>query len=336
MVELSGRKSTILRAVVVEYVAVAEPVASDHIVSKYDLGVRGATVRHELAEIADLGFLEQPHTSAGRVPSDKGYRYYVDHLMVVRPPGEATRIKVQTATEEQDTLAELLRDVTKSLSRITRLLSVAATVKNADVPVKSVVLAAVGPGKTLLVVVLQNGQVENRIVESPPGTTLEHIGQANEALGALAGMSVRKASRAKTPVVDDPVLAKLLRSAFAVFRATAREITRGHVFLEGEEYVIAEPEFRTDPAAMTSLIESMEDEETLHETVLGEGITIGSENPAPRMRGLGIVRRQFFAGEHEAGSLAIIGPKRLRYPEAVSLLDFTSKAVSQALSRLAE
>jgi heat-inducible transcriptional repressor len=334
MAELSGRKSTILNAVVVEYVAVAEPVASDHIVSKYDLGVRGATVRNELAEIADMGFLEQPHTSAGRVPSDKGYRYFVDHLMVVRAPGQTSRARLQTAAEEQDTLNELLREITKSLSRITRLLSVAATVKDADVLVQSVVLAAIGPGKTLLVMVLQNGQVENRLIESPPGTTLEHIGMANEALGALTGISVRKASRAKTPVVDDPVLAKLLRSAFAVFRTTAREITRGHVFLEGEEYVIAEPEFRSDPAAMSSLIESLEDEETLHEAVLGDGITIGSENPVPRMRGLAIVRRQFYAGEHEAGSLAIVGPKRLRYPEAVSLLDFTAKAVSQALTRL--
>jgi heat-inducible transcriptional repressor len=336
MSELSGRKSKILRAVVVEYVAVAEPVASDHIVTKYDLGVRGATVRHEMAEIAELGFLEQPHTSSGRVPSDKGYRYFVDHLMVVRPPAPGAKQRLQASTEEQDTLSDLLRDITKSLSRITRLLTVAATVKDADVLVQSVVLAAIGPGKTLLVVVLQNGQVENRLIESPPGTTLEHIGLANEALGAVSGLSVRRAARAKTPVVDDPVLAKLLRSAFAVFRTTARDITRGHIYLEGEEYVIAEPEFRSDPAAMKGLIESMEDEETLHEAALGDGITIGSENPVPRMQGLAIVRRQFYAGDQEAGSLAIVGPRRLRYPEAVSLLDFTAQAVSKALSRLSK
>src|SRR5690349_17253991 len=122
MEPLSDRKEQILRAVIIEYVSGAEPVPSDLIATKYELGVKSATVRNELLEMSDMGLLEQPHTSAGRVPSDQGYRYFVDRLIVGAPLEKEKRQRVKQATEEEDTLQQILRHTTKALSRLTHLL----------------------------------------------------------------------------------------------------------------------------------------------------------------------------------------------------------------------
>ena len=102
MPELDRRKQTILRAIIIEYVTAAEPIGSEALVQKYQLGVKSATVRNEMAEMSDLGFLEQPHTSAGRIPSDLGYRYYVDHLIVTQDLDTVAKNRVKDATDDGD------------------------------------------------------------------------------------------------------------------------------------------------------------------------------------------------------------------------------------------
>jgi len=157
MPELDSRKQTILQAIIIEYVTAAEPIGSEALVQKYQLGVKSATVRNEMAEMSDLGFLEQPHTSAGRIPSDLGYRYYVDHLIVMRDVEEAAKHRVKNAVAEGDALQSLLRDTIRALSRVTHLLGAATTVRESQVTVLNAVVSALGPSKALLVLVLSNG-----------------------------------------------------------------------------------------------------------------------------------------------------------------------------------
>lgn len=334
MSELTPRKEQILRAVIVEYITAAEPVASELIAKKYELGVRSATVRNELAEITDMGLLEQPHTSAGRIPSDRGYRYYVDRLIVERPVNAESQDRLQEATEE-DTLRRMLSETTKALSRLTHLLSAAATVRDTRIKVRNGILTALGPQRGLMVLVLDNGHVENRMVECPDGLTLQHIGTVNEVLTKLLeNMTIGQLSKAKTPTADDPVLGKILKSVFASLRATARDITRGHLITEGEEYILSQPEFQRSGSGLSSLLASIEDDEAMHAAVIGDGVTIGRENPLERMHGLSILRRTFSVGSEEAGTIAIVGPTRLQYDTALSLLDFTARAVSETLTKL--
>src|SRR6185312_6059439 len=125
MSQLDARKQTILQAIIIEYVTGAEPVGSEALVQKYELGVKSATVRNEMAEMSDLGYLEQHHTSAGRIPSDLGYRYYVDHLILLRDVDEQSKSKVKNGAEEGDALQSMLRDTVRALSRVTHLLGVA-------------------------------------------------------------------------------------------------------------------------------------------------------------------------------------------------------------------
>ncbi|MES1228286.1 MAG: hypothetical protein ABUL72_06405, partial [Armatimonadota bacterium] len=236
MAELSPRKAQILKAVIVEHVSTAEPVASDVIAAKYELGVRSATIRSEMAEITDMGLLEQPHTSAGRVPSDTGYRHYVDTLAVrpsVRPDEKE---KIVKATREEEALKEMVGETTKMLSRLTRSLSAALTVRDGGLTVMHVALTALGPERGLLVLVLQNGHVENRLVDLPKRMTLDDLGQANEALASLlVGKKLSELARMKATPIASPV-EKTVRGAVTVTQGIAKELMRGHLITEGEEY----------------------------------------------------------------------------------------------------
>ncbi len=340
MEPLSERKEQILRAVIVEYVTGAEPVPSDLIASKYELGVRSATVRNELLEMSDMGLLEQPHTSAGRVPSDQGYRYFVDRLIVGAPLEREKKKRVQEATEEEDTLQEILRHTTKALSRLTHLLSAAATLRDGDAVVRNAVLTVLGPERGLLVVILQNGVVENRVVEVPQGTTLEHIGRCNEAISAMShGKSLRSLTKVKPPVLSDVLLDRLVKSVCTTIQDVAKDLTKGQVVIEGEEYILAQPEFQRDAAMMERLVANLEDESAIHSALLAESdkfpaVTIGKEHSDEKMHPLSIVRQTFFIGDDEAGTIAIIGPRRMNYEHGIRLLDYTSVAIGETLTRL--
>jgi len=337
---LSDRKEQILRAVVIEYVTGSEPVPSDLIATKYELGVRSATVRNEMAEITDMGLLEQPHTSAGRVPSDVGYRYYVDRLVVQRAVSMDEGSRIRGAATDEEPLRDLVQETAKALSRLTHLLSAALTVRNAEVLVRSAVLTAIGPDKALVVLVLQNGHVENRLIDLPPGVTLDQLGMVNEALIALAsGVTLKQLDRSKAPANGNPGVDRLLRICHTALKAMAKDLTRGHLVTEGEEYIFAQPEFMRNPDALANLVRSMEDEEglisALGAPLAGPGeVTIGREHLSESMRPLSMVRQTFYVGETEAGTLAIIGPTRMDYDRNIALLDFTAQAVSQTLTRL--
>jgi heat-inducible transcriptional repressor len=339
MPDLDARKQSILHAVIVEYVRGAEPVGSELLVQKYELGVKSATVRNELAEMSDLGFLEQPHTSAGRIPSDMGYRYYVDRLIVPKEPEQGTRQQVKDVTEEGDALHATLRDTARVLSRLTHLLTVAVTVKNQDVSIRNAVVSALGPKQALLVLVLSNGHIENRMLECPAGLTLEDVGYANDILAAqVAGRKLRTMMRSKAPTGGSQATEKLVSSIWTAIRAVTKELTRGILVTEGEEFMLAQPEFQRDTGMLKLLLETLSDSDLLQEAIQRpregvEAVTIGRENKLESMRQVSVVRNSFFVGETEAGIIALVGPTRMRYERSIPLVHYTARALSDALTK---
>ena len=335
---LDPRKQSILRAVVVEYVVAAEPVGSEQIVQRYGLGVKSATVRNELAEMGELGYLEQPHTSAGRIPSDQGYRFFVDRLVTQEPVGESTRERVRTATEGGDSLESLLRDTVRVLSRVTHLLGVATTVRDAGVTVRTAIVSALGPTQALLVLALSNGHVENRMLECPGGLTLADIGAVNDALArATVGKTVRGLVKAKVPTVLGVPVEKFMAMLWGHIRSLAREATRGVMVTEGEEFMLAQPEFQRDLASLQTLLSELADSDVLYEALApGEAsppVTIGRENKGAPMQRLSVIRHSFFVGGMEAGVIALVGPTRMRYDKGMPLVAFTAQALSESLTR---
>lgn len=342
MEDLDARKQTILRAIVIEYVGAAEPIGSEMLVQKYELGVKSATVRNEMAEMSEMGYLEQPHTSAGRIPSDAGYRFYVDRLLEQSVLTPDTKGKVQAATNDGEALQGLLRDTATVLSRFAHLLTVATTLRDRDLLVRSAILSALGPAQALLVLVLNNGHVENRVVECPPGLTLDDVGRANDALrSAIVGQSLGDLSKAKTPpATGNAPSDRLLGTIWGNLRAMARDLTRGQMVAEGEEFLFAQPEFQRDAGSLTELLDQLFHSELLYEAIAtpSEGpatqtVTIGRENRFSEMHQLSVVRNTFYVGEKEAGVIAIVGPTRMAYETSIPLVSYTARALSDSLTR---
>ena len=336
---LDPRKQTILRAVVVEYVAAAEPVGSEQIVQRYGLGVKSATVRNELAEMSDLGYLEQPHTSAGRIPSDLGYRFFVDRLVERAEVEPQTRDRVKEATRRGDVLEVLLRDTVRVLSRVTHLLGVGTTVRDPGVSVITAVVSALGPSQALLVLALSNGQVENRMLECPGGLTLADIGLVNETLSRAAlGRTLRTLVRAKAPsLAASPVADKFLSALWVQLRTLAKEGTRGIMVTEGEEFMLGQPEFQRDPASFQALLHEIADADVLYEALAPgdstRNVTIGKENRGAPMQRLSVIRHSFYVGGTEAGVIALVGPTRMPYDKGLPLVAFSAQALSESLTR---
>lgn len=340
MSELDARKGTILRAVVVEYVLSAEPVGSEAIVQKYDLGVRSATVRNEMADLLDRGLLAQPHTSAGRIPSDRGYRYYVDRLVVEREVDPSLKARLADATRRGDALDDVLRETVRHLARATQLLGVGTILREKDTKIRTVVVSAMGPGQALLVLAFSNGQVENRMIELPAVSTLDDLGRANAALAAaLLDKTLSGATRGRVPTADGhPTTETILGSVWPVLRSIARERSRGAVITEGEEYMFAQPEFRRDLGLLTDLLRELTDGDVLYDAVAQPdatgNVTIGQENRHESLHQLSIVRRAFRIGPDEAGVVAVVGPTRMPYAHGIPLVELTAKALSDSLTRL--
>lgn len=340
MSELDPRKQTILRAVVFEYVTTADPVGSELLTQKYDLGVKSATVRNELADLSELGFLEQPHTSAGRIPSDLGYRYFVDKLIVRREPTPEAKQKVRQSADEGDALLNMLRETTRALSRITHLFTAATLVRDANVTVRNAVISALGPNQALLVLVLSNAHVENRMLDIPAGVTLQDIGQANELLtSACVGKTLRWFNRNKAPAVpQNAALEKFLSVVWSALRSVAKDISKSTITTEGEEFLFGQPEFQRDVAALADMLEHFKDSEILVDALNApsdqpQHVVIGRENKFQQLHQLSVVRQTFHVGENEAGVIALIGPTRMQYEMSIPLVNYTAKVLTDSLTK---
>jgi heat-inducible transcriptional repressor len=169
--------------------------------------------------------------------------------------------------------------------------------------------------------------------------TLEDLGRLNEALAvAMAGKTLRAASRAKAPnLAPSETATRLMTTVWAAVRAIARDLTRGAVITEGEEFMIAQPEFQRDVAALTGLFDRLAESELLYEAVAPkEGVqpvTIGRENRNQEMWQFSVIRSPFYVGPNEAGMIALVGPTRLPYDQSIPLVRFTAQALSESLTR---
>ncbi|MBI1332863.1 MAG: heat-inducible transcription repressor HrcA [Armatimonadetes bacterium] len=336
MHELDPRKQRLLRAIVIEYVTGAEPIASEMLVQKYDLGVKSATVRNELAEMSELGYLEQPHTSAGRIPSDSGYRFYVDRLIVEKVIDEGQQRVLRDATEDTEALQDLLRDTVKVLSRATAQLGVATTTKDSSVTVRTAIVSALGPTQALLVVALSNGHIENRMIECPKNLTLEDIGATNEALRLqIVGNDLKTLTKSKPLPVESPVIEKLLALVWTQLRAMAKQLTRGKLITEGEEFLFSKPEFQRDATALAELFRQLDETDVLYDAVSPKTdvVTIGKENRSEQLHRFSVVRKGYYIGDQEVGVVAIVGPTRMDYDGSIPLVNFTADALSRSLTR---
>ncbi|MBS3909919.1 MAG: heat-inducible transcription repressor HrcA [Actinobacteria bacterium] len=337
---LDARKKAILYVAVQEYILTAEPVSSQKLVEKYQLGVSSATVRNELATLEALGYLHQPHTSAGRIPTDMGYRYYVDGI--TDKPGlthqeENSIVKLFSSINME--MEELMKETTHILSNVTSYIAVTLAPSFKKSTLKHIDLVSLSPRHVLLVLITDKGQVLKRTVSMEPfaGEMGEIERFLNEKLQGLDSTGISALKDTLTLPDRDA-----FRTASTVINAILDIIEsdeRERVFLSGTAGIYGQPEFE-ELSKVHSLLNAIEQGyrlmQWLEDSVRTRKVLvrIGSENTDDDMRGCSIITSGYQLDNETQGTLGIIGPTRMNYSRAISVVELISDKLSKALVEL--
>ncbi|MHB9035637.1 MAG: heat-inducible transcriptional repressor HrcA [Armatimonadota bacterium] len=340
---LDSRKRIILKAVVTDYVRTVEPVGSHHLAARYEFGVKSATIRNEMAELADLGYLHQPHTSAGRIPSDLGYRFFVDRLMgefcVDTQDAARVKNKLEPRRTEVDVIIEQSCRILSDLARYTSLATHPAV---KDTVISHISVADIGHGKMLVVVVLNSGRVLHEMLEfdSCPAR-INPVKATNFLSRKLAGRAlVSVTASAMEPVPEDAAdMTELLGKVLRFLRRETEPSEVTDVHLEGTSYIVGQPEFK-DAERLEAVLSILEKRSALYKlfsaVYLGRDVTviIGSENPLDEMRDCSFVGTTYRISGRIAGTIGVLGPTRMDYPRAVSAVEFMANNLGELLTAL--
>lgn len=338
--ELDRRKQSLLQAIVVTYVERAEPVGSQWLAEQQNLGVRSATIRNELAEMTDLGYLRQPHTSAGRVPSDRGYRYYVDRIMAWDPLSRAgaKSVRASLAVHEGD-VEQLLQQTCRILSSLTRYTSVATPPQGPTPRVHEVYVTQLDRQRLLAVVILDNGRVIHRFADpTRPLTPSEAVRVGNALDSALKDRGVQLLPEVLAPAEQLGALDAVVAQLYQTIRAAVEDECEGELYLTGASRILEQPEFR-EANRVEPLIRLLEERKSAYLTlrsVLREerlAVSIGRENTHEALHEVSLVAARYSAGADRHGWVGVLGPTRMQYESAVSAVEFVARTLTQTLSR---
>jgi heat-inducible transcriptional repressor len=332
---MDDRKAAILRAVVEEYIETALPVGSQRVARSRNLGVSSATVRNDMTVLEREGYIEQPHTSAGRIPTDLGYRYFVDHFTREGALRSAHRRAVAEFFESAHrALEDLLHETSQLLSRVTDHTAMVVGPQPDVARVRGIQLVVLHPGVVLAVAVLSNGAVEKHTLElaSQPDEARVH-----SAAAALESQMIGCAFNdlpAFTPTGDDQVdrLGSAVRDAFVELVATRPSEL---LYVGGTSKIAADLESFATAESAGHLLELLEHQVvvvTLVRGLLDQGVnvSIGSENELEELRDCAIVLAPYRVEGEMAGTVGVLGPTRMDYRQAIGAV----AAVSQQLGRL--
>ncbi len=336
---LDERKLDVLRAVVEDFVSTGEAVGSKALAERHHLGVSPATVRNDMAALEDDGYITHPHTSAGRIPTDKGYRLFVDRLSEIKPLSAAERRAIGAFLEGAIDLDDVVRRTVRLLAQLTRQVAVVQYPSLTHSSVRHVEVVPVGAMRLLLVAILDTGRVEQRVVETatPVGEDSAHD------LRKLINTRIAGQLLSDTP----DLLASLPDAVSAEQRATMAGVASALL-----ESLVDRPEERVMLAGTANLTDAVLDFgrsirpvlEALEEQVvllrlLGEAtdpslvtVSIGGENQIERLRSVSVVSSGYGGGEHPLATLGVLGPTRMDYPGAMSAVRAVARYVGQLLA----
>ncbi|WP_461569439.1 heat-inducible transcriptional repressor HrcA [Thermincola ferriacetica] len=337
---LDERKKQILLAIIQDYIATAEPIGSRTIARKYKLGVSPATIRNEMADLEELGYIEQPHTSAGRVPSDLGYRYYVDCLMkkskLTKNEKDAITRGLATRVNE---VAQVIEQTNRILSSLTNYTTVVLG-PNTGGAIKHVQIIPLEGGKALVVVVTSVGVVRNRMIDIAESLTpadLEHISRVLNA--KLQGLTLESIKMTLIREIYSE-LAKnehIFDAAMDLLQGTLNLNSEEKVYLAGTLNIFNQPEFR-DINKVKTLLSLLEQDSLLRNLLkesskneAGVTIKIGGENELEGFKECSMITASYQIEGEVVGAIGLIGPTRMHYDKAVAMVEFVTQYLSEVL-----
>src|SRR5437867_1447484 len=337
----ADRSRRVLAALVREYIASGEPIASSLLVTAAGLGLSSATVRSILARLEEEGYLQQPHTSAGRIPTDRGYRFYVDLLLDSKRPRRATiSVEARLRRGSPDRLLDsLLPQVSHMLSQASRSVGFAIRPAHEAAVFDRVEFVPLATTRVLVVIVASGGHVIQKVIDIGEPLEADDLRQAANYLNAeFSGLPLNRAREAVLERINeerllyDALRARAMRLATSTFADLADE---GTIYVEGAASLIGEAHGFT-MSTLQTLLQMIEEKQRLvrllNEYIDGPGLTIviGGEHPNPHLRSFSLIASTYHDGS-ETGTIGVIGPTRMHYSRAIALVEGAAQAVSRVL-----
>ena len=339
--ELTERKKKVLRSIVDLYISTAEPIGSKAIAELPDMNYSSATIRNEMADLTAMGYLEQPHTSAGRIPSPAGYRLYVDELMADYRLSLDETHSINTAIEEKmQQVDKLVERVAKLVSQATDLPAISAASRQSGATVRRFDLILAGAGSFILVVMLSNDEVVNKLIKLPLSVGENEL----KLLSALLNATMIELSAEEfTPALMERVMnsagnaASLVPVIVEFTIQTLRRQTTTNLAVAGQVRLLEQPEYRTIEKAqrmLTTLDEdTLSDLPAIMQNANGTQVIVGPENVAEELKDTSVVMTKFDIGDGMQGVIGVVGPTRMDYAKVTARLSYFAESLSKMFSK---
>ena len=328
---MNDRKNKLLKEIVESYIKDAKPVGSKSLIKK--LKVSSATIRNEMSELEEMGYLEKTHISSGRVPSSKGYKYYVENIMKPKELSDSDMNKLTTIfTNNNLTISDAIKECMEIITDLTNYTSIVLGKESENNTLKQINIIPIDENKVVALVVVSNGHVENKQVVIPENVNIDEIVKTSEIINKyLIGTPIKDVS-AKMQFEVKPRIASIIKeyeSIYSMFRSVFSDFAEknSNYFYNGVSNMLKQPEFEKDK--VQGILEKLEDYEMVKKIESnddGVNIYIGEDNEFDK--DVTVIKTNYKANGEE-GTLAIIGPQRMEYDKVVTLLNFIKKRIER-------
>jgi len=338
---LNEREQSILHHVVHNYIQTAIPVGSRYISRHFESSLSAASIRNVMADLEELGFLSHPHTSAGRVPTDLGYRFYIDYLMEMQQLGDDEKLRIRQQLDQANDADEMLRETSKLLGKISHQLGIVTSPHLSSGIFEKIELVPIAGSKILVVISIRTGIVRTIMMEIGVEIRRDHLEEVgrllNERLSGLTLLEIRDSfvDRVRDVTSEHTGLIRLFIESVDQLFTDSKE--RDKVLIGGTKNIIEHPEF-VDPKNFRSVIELIENEDIIvhllekhDELQKGFVVTIGSENKDETTKEYSFITGTYDA-EGVTGRVGIFGPTRMNYSKVIPLVDYVAQTIAKMLS----
>ncbi len=343
--ELNERSQNILEAIVEDYIASAEPVGSRAITRRHSFNLSPASVRNVMSDLEEMGFLCSPHTSAGRIPTEKGFHYYIDSLLKIRDLSKEEQQRLTKSYRFQGMkLEDIMQEVGRVMSGLSNYTGLVMAPKFASTVFRQIEFVRLSHGRLLVIYVSESGLVQNKVIEADPSLTNRDLEQISNYLNReLTGLSIAAVREKIAQQLQQERVRynKLQQRALNLSREALQEEGESQVFVAGTALMLEQPEFST-PEQMRRILQTLESKRQLidlldsSQQAEGVQIFIGSQSSHAEIDGCSLITSKYSNQKGAIGTLGVIGPMRMDYSQVIPIVDFTAQLVSRILEREAE
>ena len=340
---LTDRDREVLGAIITDYIQTAEPVGSRTVSKKSEIRLSPATIRNVMADLEEMGFLTQPHTSAGRVPTDRAFRFYVDSILEVRQLKSADRGRIEMGFQDEgmDT-NEVMKRASSLLSLLSKQTGVILAPRFGSNIFKHIEFIKLREKTILVIIVCKSGEVQNKLIESDEDMSQDELDKYSRYLTEImGGLNLVEARRKILEEIkkEKVLFDKLMFRALQLSQKALEDEGGGDLYIEGKTNILQSPEF-TDLEKMRTLLQAFEEKtkivKLLDKALLAQGmqIFIGAENEFNEMKDCSVIAAPYSKENFTLGTLGIIGPTRMDYPSIIPIVDYTARIVGKILENI--